>query len=145
MSHGPSPLATASAPRTPFNADDFFGRQSTGTGQLPDPEPLLVNLSRCVIEIFAGVRDLEQLMRWVSEDLYTRLLRRQLLAERARTVKGVRARRPQLSVLSVRQCHPRDGIVEGVVVVHMPNRVRAVAIRLEGLDRRWRATALSVL
>jgi hypothetical protein len=36
-------------------------------------------------------------------------------------------------------------VVEAVVVVHNRARSRAVAIRLEGLDRRWRATAISVL
>jgi hypothetical protein len=29
--------------------------------------------------------------------------------------------------------------------VQMPQRVRALAMRLEGLDRRWRATSISVL
>jgi hypothetical protein len=40
---------------------------------------------------------------------------------------------------------PRDGIVEAVVIVHGRARSRAVAIRLEGLDHRWRASALSIL
>ena len=37
------------------------------------------------------------------------------------------------------------GVVEAVVVVAGPGRARAVAIRLEGLDHRWRATSLAVL
>jgi hypothetical protein len=40
---------------------------------------------------------------------------------------------------------PRDGVVEAVVVVTSRARARAVAIRLEGLDRRWRASAIAVL
>jgi hypothetical protein len=31
------------------------------------------------------------------------------------------------------------------VMVHQRTRSRAVAIRLEGMDHRWRATAISVL
>jgi hypothetical protein len=42
-------------------------------------------------------------------------------------------------------CEPRDGVVEAVVIVRGRARARAVAIRLEGLDRRWRATAIHVL
>jgi len=38
-------------------------------------------------------------------------------------------------------CEPRDG----VVIVRGRARTRAVAIRLEGLDGRWRATAVNVL
>jgi hypothetical protein len=40
---------------------------------------------------------------------------------------------------------PADGVVEATVLVHGRARTRAVAIRLEGLDSRWRATALHVL
>lgn len=40
---------------------------------------------------------------------------------------------------------PQDGVVEGVVIVRGKARTRAVAIRLEGFDRRWRASAIHVL
>jgi hypothetical protein len=48
-------------------------------------------------------------------------------------------------ILSVRECVPADGVVESVVIVAGPARTRAVAIRLEGMDRRWRATSLALL
>jgi hypothetical protein len=41
--------------------------------------------------------------------------------------------------------HPRDGVVESVVIIHGKARSRSIAIRLEGLDGRWRATAVHVL
>lgn len=129
----------------PFDPDRFFGVQSASTKDLPDPEPMLVNLARCVLEVLAGARELDQMVRWVTEDVYAALLRREVLARRAREVKGVRAHRPQLAVLSTRWSSPKDGVVEGVVVVRTPVRVRAIALRLEGLDRRWRASAVSVL
>jgi hypothetical protein len=40
---------------------------------------------------------------------------------------------------------PSDGVVEAVVVIHGRARPRSVALRLEGLDHRWRATAVHVL
>jgi len=46
---------------------------------------------------------------------------------------------------SIRLCEPRDGAVEAVVIVRGRARTRAVAVRLEGLDKRWRATAINVL
>ncbi|MBG6239590.1 hypothetical protein IWX78_002577 [Mycetocola sp. CAN_C7] len=128
-----------------FDPDQFFGRQKTPTGQLPPPEPLLENLTRCVMEVLAGARELDQLARWISEDVYKHLLKRQVVSARARQVKGLQAVRPFLKIGRITTCEPRDGVVEAVVMVHQRARSRAVAIRLEGMDRRWRATAISVL
>ncbi|MFP5347666.1 MAG: Rv3235 family protein [Actinomycetes bacterium] len=47
-------------------------------------------------------------------------------------------------VKKVRVCEPADGVVEGCGVVVQGDRVRAVAVRLEGMDGRWRATAVEV-
>ena len=60
------------------------------TAALPDPRPLLENLTRCVIEILAGARELEQIARWVTDDVYRHLLKRVVLAARARQAKGSR-------------------------------------------------------
>ena len=128
-----------------FQEDDFFGHQPSPRSQLPDPEPLLINLTRCVIEVLAGARELDQLARWVSDDVYRHLLKRVVLSARARAVKGQRAQRPTITIGRVIISEPRDGVVEAVVIVHSRVRVRAVALRLEGLDRRWRASAINVL
>ncbi|QDZ16472.1 Rv3235 family protein [Humibacter ginsenosidimutans] len=141
----PSDGATARVAVRHGFGDEFFMAQRTQRAELPDPEPLLINLARSILEVIAGARDLEQLSRWVTDEVYNTLLHRTVLAERARRVKGIPAMRPALSVLSTHVYEPRDGIVEATVIVRTPIRVRALAIRLEGLDRRWRASALSVL
>ncbi len=128
-----------------YIADDFFGEQPSSRSTLPDPEPLLINLTRCVIEVLAGARELDQLARWVSDDVYRHLLKRVVLSARARAVKGQRAQRPAITIGRVTINEPRDGIIEAVVIVHSKVRVRAVAVRLEGLDNRWRASAINVL
>jgi hypothetical protein len=138
-----------SLPSKPIHArfvpDEFFGHQPTGRDALPNPQPLIENLTRCVIEILAGARDLEQISRWVSDDVYRHLLKRVVLSTRARQAKGRPITRPAFSVGSMSLCEPRDGVVEAVVIVLGRARTRAVAFRLEGLDRRWRATAINVL
>ena len=131
--------------RPRFDSDDFFGQQPASTSSLPDPAPLLENLTRCVIEVLAGARDLEQLARWVSDDVYRHLLKRVVLSTRARSARGQKATRPSFSIGSTTICEPRDGVVEAVIIVRNRVRTRAVAIRLEGLDSRWRATAINVL
>lgn len=135
----------ARALRPRFDSEDFFGQQPTSTSALPDPAPLLENLTRCVIEILAGARELEQISRWVGDDVYQHLLKRVVISARARQAKGQAPVRPAFSLGSTTVCEPRDGVVEAVVIVRGRARARAVAIRLEGLDRRWRATAIHVL
>ena len=131
--------------RARFVPDEFFGHQPTSTSSLPNPQPLIENLTRCVIEILAGARDLEQISRWVTDDVYRHLLKRVVISARARYAKGTAVVRPTFSIGSTTLCEPRDGVVEAVVIVRGRARTRAVALRLEGLDRRWRATAINVL
>ena len=128
-----------------FHSDDFFGLQPAERSSLPNPEPLVENLTRCVIEILAGARELEQISRWVTDDVYRNLLKRVVLSARARQARGQAAVRPSFSIGSTSICEPRDGVVEAVVIVNGRARTRAVALRLEGLDSRWRATAINVL
>jgi hypothetical protein len=131
--------------RAPYDGDEFFGVQPATRAALPNPEPLLENLTRCVIEILAGARDLEQIARWVDDDVYRHLLKRVVLSTRARHAKGQVARAPNFAIGSMSICEPRDGVVEAVVIVIGKARTRAVALRLEGFDTRWRATAINVL
>lgn len=133
------------AGKSRFDVEDFFGQQPASTSALPDPGPLLENLTRCVIEVLAGARDLEQIARWVTDDVYRHLLKRVVLSTRARRARGQSATRPNFAISSRTVCEPRDGVIEAVVIVTGRARTRAVAIRLEGLDRRWRATAIHVL
>ena len=141
----PEEILPSKVVRARFVPDEFFGHQPTSTSSLPDPQPLIENLTRCVIEILAGARDLEQISRWVTDDVYRHLLKRVVLSARARYASGAAVVRPTFSIGSTTLCEPRDGVVEAVVIVRGRARTRAVALRLEGLDRRWRATAINVL
>ncbi len=144
---GPDAATQAALPRRvrSADADEFFSPQRTSSSALPDPQPLITNLARGVMEVFAGVREVDQLARWFAEDAYRRLLTRSNLAARARNARGVRATRPVFDILSVRHMSPADGVVESVVILAGPHRTRAIALRLEGTDGRWRATSLALL
>jgi hypothetical protein len=124
---------------------EYFGPQPASTSSLPNPVPLMENLARCVLEVLAGARELDQLSRWVADDVYRHLLKRVVLSTRARQARGTPAGRPSFRIGNTITCEPADGVVEGVVIVHGKARTRAVAIRLEGLDKRWRASAINVL
>ena len=134
----PHPLAAS-------DEDEFFAHQFTSTAQLPDPGVLVDNLALGVVEVLGGVRDLEQLGRWMTEAVYKHLLRRSVIAARGRSARRQPATRPKVRIAARRITVPADGVVEATVILTGSARTRAVAIRLEGIDRRWRATALHVL
>jgi len=131
--------------RTEAELHEFFAPQRTPTTALPEPSPFLENLTRGVLEVLAGVRDVDQLARWLTEDAYRVLVTRANLATRARSARGVAATRPQHTIVSVHHSSPADGIVEATVIVSAPARTRAVALRIEGMDSRWRCTSLALL
>lgn len=126
-------------------SSEYFEPQPTSSARLPDPVPLLRSLTQGALEVLAGVREVDQLARWLSEDAFRALAARANLSARARSARGVAPTRPTFNILSIRESAPADGIVEAVVVVAGPGRTRAIAIRLEGLDSRWRASSFAVL
>jgi hypothetical protein len=130
---------------TALEVAEYFAAQRTSTGDLPDPEPLLANLALGVLEVLAGVREVDQLARWFGEDAFRALVTRANLSARARNARGVAPSRPAYRLVSTRFSSPADGVVEGVVITAGPARTRAIAIRLEGWDGRWRATSLAAL
>lgn len=125
---------------------EFFDAQPTPRAELPDPAQVLEQLSLLACEILAGMRNLDQIARWVTDDVYRQIAERAIDARRRRAQATQKSlKRPTVSVMSSHHCEPRDGIVEGVALVRIGPRTRAVAIRLEGLDRRWRASSLALL
>jgi hypothetical protein len=109
------------------------------------PEPVLENLALSAIEVIAGARDLEQLGRWVTREVYEHLSIRVTIASRARRVRGAVGKRPVILGTRVSAFRTGETIVDGVVTVTMRDRTRAVAIRIEWEESRWRASAIHVL
>ncbi|MDU0344381.1 Rv3235 family protein [Microbacterium sp. KSW2-29] len=125
--------------------EEFFARQKTSTAQLPPPEVFVRNIVRGILEVLAGVREVEQLARWLSEEVYRSLVTRANLAARARSARRVPARRDVHEIRSVHISSPADGVIEATVTASARTRTRAIALRLEGMDGRWRVTALGLL
>lgn len=115
------------------------------TPALPDPAPLAANLGRSIIEVFAGVRDIDHLARWLSDEVYRHLLARTQYEARARRARHRVIRRPSVRHLGSRIQQLTVGVAECVVLLDVGPRVRAVALRLEWSGNRWRATSFHVL
>lgn len=127
----------------------LFEPQPTSSVHLPDPRFWGGRLAQALVEVLHGVRPATQVRRWLSEEVYAQV-RWQSQRRQAGHVQRIgppgpaRGRRqpPRVVVRSVRACQPADGVAEVSVVIHDGERARALALRLEGSDGRWRATVV---
>lgn len=119
--------------------DTFFGPQATAAADLPDPGPWARQMIRVALEVADGLRPAGQLTRWVTPEIHDLLARRGLLARRRRQ----RQRHPS-RVRALLTGTPDDGVVEVSAVVVHNTRVRALALRMVGVDGRWMITVLEL-
>ncbi len=117
----------------------LFGERPTRRSDLPDPEPWAAHLAQAMVEVMAGARPAPQLLRWTTPEVYAVVARRASVSSRRGLSRSQRA-----TVRTVRVCEPGDGVAEACAVVVDGTRVRALAMRLVGLDGRWRVEALQV-
>ena len=110
-----------------------IGVRLTTTADLPSAERSASVLARAVIEVLSGRRPLGQLRVHCAPDVYAGLANRPTFAS---------ASLPHL--VSVRVCEPADGVAEVSVAFRRAERVRALAFRIQGVDGRWRMTALEL-
>ncbi len=124
----------------PEGVDPAVAPRPSASASLPDPAPLCSGLVLAAVEVLTGARPAAQLLRWLTADVYAGLQQRAALAQR---VRG-RRRAARAVVRAVRTSSPREGVVEAAVVIWDGERVRAAAVRLDGVDGRWRVTALEI-
>lgn len=120
--------------------DVFCDPVRTPRAQLPEPGPRAAALVRALLEVLAGDRPAMQLLRWATPDVHEQIVR----ARRAQA--GAGGGRPWAATLRrVLVSEPADGVAEVSAVVDRGTRSRALALRLEGLDGRWKVTALQLV
>ena len=132
----PGPRPRLDRPAAP-GEDAAFGPTWSPRSDLPDPQAAGRRLVTSALEAFAGRRPMGQLQPLVSPGLFTALSGR-------RRPRWCTEGSAPLLVSSVRVCEPVDGIAEVSAVARRAGRAHAVAARLEGIDGRWRCTALQI-
>ncbi|WP_029432645.1 Rv3235 family protein [Blastococcus sp. URHD0036] len=125
-------------PREAHRRAADFGPTWSARSDLPDPALAGRRLLLLVLEGLAGLRPLSQVQPMTAPNLYAGLAHRRPPAWCA---GGGTA--PVL-LGPVRVCEPVDGVAEISVVARRSGRAHAVAARLEGIDGRWRCTALQI-
>ncbi len=102
-----------------------------------DPREAGRRLITVTLEALAGRRPLTQLQAMTSVGLYAALVGGR------RPAWCAQGTAPML-IGAVHACEPVDGVAEISAVARRGGRAHAIAARLEGIDGRWRCTALQV-
>ena len=132
--HRPGPRVRALAG---LGQDDDFGPTWSTRSELPDPALAGRRLFTLTLEAMAGRRPLAQVQPLTSPGVFTALTGR-------RRPAWCTASASPLLVGRVHVSEPVDGVAEISAVARRDGRAHAVAARLEGIDGRWRCTALQI-
>jgi len=130
--HRPGPR-----PRPAYAAPDDFGPAWSARAELPDARDAGRRLITLTLEALAGRRPLAQLQPITSLGVFAALTG-------GRRPRWCAEGTSPLVVGPVHVCEPVDGVAEVTAVARRGGRAHAVAARLEGIDGRWRCTALQV-
>jgi hypothetical protein len=104
-----------------------------------DPRTLARQLAQVIAEVLVGARPARQLDDLTAPEVIRLLCRN---AGRLAARPGLIPVRPIVDSVHLRQ--PRADVAEACAVVDLGVRKRAIAIRLESTDGRWRCTALHI-
>ena len=129
---GPRPRPAYGNPR-----QDDFGPTWSSRSELPDPRVAGRRLITLTLEAMAGRRPLVQLQAVTSARVFAAL-------SGGRRPGWCTATNSPLFVGQLHVSEPVDGVAEVSAVARRDGRAHAVAARLEGIDGRWRCTALQI-
>lgn len=133
-----APAVTRPSQPAPFADDAWLVDNRTPTANLPSAEDFTRRLVQVLLEVVAGVRPISQLRRDTTPELY--------LSLRATVLCRPRPTGPRPDRRTIRSIHVQtrpEGIAEACATVRRGPRVTALALRIEGVDGRWRCTELS--
>jgi hypothetical protein len=113
--------------------DPEFAPEPTSADDLPDIKELTSHFMHNVLEIWAGRRSASQVQSLCHHLIFADIQR---TAGQQKVLGKIR---------KIKVTQPLDGISESAVTVRYGDRLRVVAIRFEGLDKRWLCTALTLI
>jgi hypothetical protein len=117
---------------------DPFGVQPTGRQDLPELAAFARRLVIAIIETATGRRPAAQLRQHTAPAVLAGLAR-----DAGKITRLGSAQRPA-TLHSLHFAEPADGVAEIAAIVRVGDRFRALALRLEGLDGRWRCVRLQI-
>jgi hypothetical protein len=133
--HRPGPRPRPESPPEGFLPG--FGPTWSSRVALPDAATAGRRVLTLTLEALAGRRPLSQVQPLTTPGVYAAL-------SSGRRPRWCTSGTAPLLVGPVHVCEPVDGVAEVSAVARRSGRAHAVAARLEGLDGRWRCTALQI-
>ena len=113
--------------------DRDFAPQPSSAAELPHLDDWVERFVISIVEIWGGRRHPMQLARWCHRSVHAQLVRK------SGSMKEIpRVRKIYLS-------EPIDGVCESTVTLRINERVRSLALRFEGVDKRWLCTEMILL
>ena len=106
--------------------------QPTHPSQLPEAESWVRRYAIGIVEIWSAKRPAMQLARWSHRKVFKQLISPSPISE------GARIRKIYLN-------QPIEGVIEATITLLMKERVRSLALRFEGVDKRWLCTELILI
>lgn len=125
--------------------DELFDYQPTGSDALPPAKEFVEMFVPQVLETIHGLREIRTCAKNMNQTVFNAIEARAVSAKLRSQVAKEPSPRPVFALGNVIISEPRDGVCEAAAVVRGPTRVRAVALRLEGLDNMWKATSFRML
>jgi len=107
--------------------------QATSANDLPELTSWIGKFSIAVLEIWAGKRHPQQLLRWCDRGILLDLQRK----------IGSHSEIGKVRKLYINE--PLDGLCEATVTVKLNSRIRSLVMRFEGVDQRWLCTELFLI
>ena len=127
----PTSVACDTVPSWSAEAD--IGVRRTATAQLIPAGRAAQVLATALVEVLTDRRPMGQLRVHTAPGVFAGLANRRS-----------RGWETPAQVASIRVCHPADGVAEVSATVRGARRAHAMAFRMEGVDGRWRITALDI-
>lgn len=145
--HGPAPAHGAWAPPV-LVPDQPAAAERARVERRREEERHIRSLARIValacVEAELGLRPARQLSAWLDLPTYGKMVRRADLAGRIRPGRAAAGAASAPRALGSRCCPAGEGIYEASATVQLPDRVRAMALRIERHRDRWKVTALEL-
>jgi hypothetical protein len=111
------------------------------TGDDSELDGFATRFAQAIVEVIGGDRGVQQLMRWTTHEVYDDLARRSNALQRT-VPASQRRRRLRAQVRSVHVSRPQPDAAEISIHVRHGQQSRAIAVRIERIENRWRCSAV---
>lgn len=115
------------------DVDPDSTKRPSRLSELPDLDDWVGKFVVSVVEICGGKRPLQQLARWSHRKVYTQLM----------GLVGSWKPLPKIRKMYISQ--PLEGIAEVTITLRFDQRVRCLALRFEGADKKWTCTEMLLI